>query len=272
MMTTTLHRAEEHGQSRELKTSEIKATTLMAGIESAALATAAGIAVVTVQGVQGHDLSVWTALATSGVVGGLSFYFHISKNFGELRDGLRVWRSVETFAPQSEPQSQSIHPPILVKPYKGEPYMLGQSERPALPGREPLQLTPPIVAELLQGVVEEYGGDWSRRKLTRLRVAGHKVSRGIYEELTGWLHKAGVLLQTPQGGYALPPDVQTFEDLRAYFPGLPIPGRAGGQVGGRERGASQLTQPDSRAMSLVEKRRRRWLECGCDVERYLAGR
>lgn len=270
-----LHKGEEYGQSRELKASEVKAHTLMAGIESIALSAAGGLAVVVFQGVQG-DVSwgtIGTAAATGVVVGGFSFAFHVSQNFGELRDGLRSWRTVETFAPpQPEAQAEPPHPPIVVKPYKGAPYTLVQPERLALPGRdEALQLSPPVVAEILKASLEEYGGRWSRRKLMSLKVYGQRVSRGMYEELTSWLSKAGFLQQTRRGGFMLPPDVSEFEDLRRYFPSLPELGGMGGSREGWERGGPRAPSPMGEVGTLAERRKQRWLECGCDVKLYKEG-
>jgi len=144
---------------------------------------------------------------------------------------------------------------------------------PDLPGRETLQLTGPIVAEILEGVVERFGGKWSRRKLTRLTVAGgQKVSRTVYEQLTALLHQAGVLQQTPQGGFELL--AEDLDGLRNVFPDLPIPGRAGGQPGDRAGTGQNEAGPVGRVVdTLAERRKLAYLQqfdhC---VDDYLEGK
>lgn len=270
-----LHRAEERGQARKLENDEVLATAFMSLIESIALAGAASISAVVIKGACGDDLVTWgtagLAIGVGVVTGGLSFFFNVAGNLAELRDGLVSWREAASYAPlPPKPQPQTGGPPVLVRPYKGDPYMLGS---PELPGREDaLQLTPPVVAEVLRASLEEYGGEWSRRKLMRLRIAGQKVSRGMYEELTGWLTRAGFLQQTRQGGFTLPPDIDEFEDLRRYFPNLPALGGRGGSREGWEREGSQVSQSNSGGVgTLAEQRRQRWLECDCDVRLYLRG-
>jgi hypothetical protein len=266
-----LHHAEELGQARQLTSDEVWAWVRLSACVFGAACVLSLVIVNNIRLFADMPLTWRSLLFDPLSLGALAASLAFLGNFVPfLVNSLRSERWVETYAPpQVEPQAETSHPPILVRPYKGDPYTVGQPEAPALPGREPLQLTPPVVAEILQAVVEQYGGEWSRRKLTRLRVDGQKVSRSVYEELTRWLHSAGVLLQTPQGGYNLPPDIEQFDDLRVYFPSLPTPGRAGRQPGDRANGGYSLPSPAGGEVgSLAERRRQRWLECDCNVEAY----
>lgn len=276
-----LHHAEELGQARALTSEEVTAWLKLAAIMGV---WGAAVGLLAFNGVwlwKGHDLSLWTlALGAAGgwvVVSGVI----LAKGIGQLIYGLRSWRQAQTFAPSStQPEGEPPHPPILVRPYKGEPYTIGQPERPLLPGRsQALEITPTVVAEVLKASLEQYGGEWSRRKLMRLRVAGNKVTRGMYEELTSWLSRAGVLLQTRQGGFMLPPDVSEFEDLAAYFPNLPGLGNPTGNWEGREgnwegreRGGPVAPPLCGEVGSLAERRRQKFVELGCDVVAYLEWR
>lgn len=266
-----LHKAEEYGQARELKPGEVLAFTMVSGLKATAIAVAASALIAGGRLVLGEDVSLASILLTISGVGAISLAVNLLGDLDTLVDGLRSWRAVETFAPPQPEPAEPPHPPIVVRPYKGVPYVIGH---PALPGKEALQLTPPIVAEILRATVEEHGGEWSRRKLMRLRVAGQQVTRGMYEELTAWLSKAGVLQQKRQGGFTLPPDVREFEDLRRYFPNLPGLGRPGGPGGNREGWEgepSQSSHSPGRVGTLAERRRQRWLECGCDTQLYRQG-
>lgn len=269
-----LHKAEEFGQSRPYTADEVKAVEramIVAGIYGAIVAVAiAGAVLLYCEVGLGWTLVIMASPAGFLVGAGLV----LAKGMSEQLDGLRSFRSIESYAPlQPEPQPEPPHPPILVRPYGGESYVLGNPETPSLPGREEAAaITPYFVAGVLQAVLEEYGGEWSRRKLTALRIRGRKVTRGTWRELTNWLHQAGVLLQQPQGGYALPPDVSEFEDLRTYFPNLPGLGGLGGQLGGLDIGGSQAAHPQSgKVETLAGKRRRRWIKCNCDTDLYLGG-
>ena len=270
-----LHHAEELGQARAYTTEEAQALFRLATIIGLWVGTSALLLGL---GYWMYDRwDFWTAfyvlsLPLGVLIGG---GLVLAKGVHEQLDGLRSWREATTYAPpQPEPPTEPPHPPILVRPYQGQPYTIGN---PQLPGREEaLQLTPPVVAEILKASLEQYGGEWSRRKLMALKIQGQGVSRGLYEELTGWLTKTGFLQQTRQGGFTLPPDVREFDDLRAYFPSLPGLGGLGGMGGNREgweRGVSQVSQSaGGEVSSLAERRRQKWLELGCDVTAYLEWR
>jgi hypothetical protein len=158
--------------------------------------------------------------------------------------------------------------PIVVKPYGGEPYILQGEQRLALPdGRQTkLSLNQPTLAAVLQEVVQQHSGQWSRQRLMSLRIEGQRITRALYEEMTAALAGSGFLQPQANGGYALPPDVQQFEDVARYLPtlaGRTAGGRDGGKGGGESGGV-----PPSGVGNLAERRRRAWLECGCDVESY----
>lgn len=269
-----IHEASERGQSRELRVPEVGAHTLMAAVEGVALASAAGLTVIVVQGVQG-DVAIGTAAVVGGVVGGLSFYFHLSRNFAELRDGLRSWRSIETYLPP-EPKPVSLpSSPIIVKPYGASPYVLDRSEPARLPdGRNvELGLNPPTLAAILSEVLEHHGGQWSRKRLMAIRVNGQRITRKLYEQLTGDLARAGFLQERTQGGFALPADIQDFEDLERYFPALPGLRTAGGAAGGQEWGRGGDTPAFQEGNTLAERHRRaRWVDLDHEVQNYLGGR
>lgn len=270
-----LHHAEEYGQSRPYEKNEAVALFVLAVL----VGLWAGLSVMVVGAAYFlyTERGFWTAFfilaVPVGVLAGAGFV--IVKGVHEQLDGLRSWRQATTYQPtQPQPEPEAAHPPILVKPYKGEPYALIEGAgRPALPGRnEALRITPMVVAEVLKASIEQYGGEWSRRKLMALRIQGQKVSRGMYEELTAWLSKTGVLQQTRQGGFVLPPDVQEFDDLQTYFPNLgDWEGRDGSREGW-ERGGDGNTQPSSGGMNTGERLRQQFIELGCDVEAYLEWR
>lgn len=268
---TLIHKAEEYGQSRAYTADEVKAVEramVIAGVYGAGVAVAIAGGVLLYEKV-GLGWTLAIMLPPAGFLIGAGSV--LIKGINEQLDGLRTFRSIETYTPPiPELQPEPPHPPVLVRPYGGESYVLDNPDRPALPGREEaMAITPNFVASVLQAVIEEYGGEWSRRKLTALRIGGRKVTRGTWRELTNWLHQAGILLQQPQGGYTLPPDVSEFEDLRLYFPNLPGLGGLGGQPGGLDTGAAQVAHPqDGEVLTLAERRRRLWLECNCDVNLY----
>lgn len=271
-----LHHAEEFGQSRAYDKTEAVGLFVLAVLTG--LWVGLSVMVVGAAYLLYTERGFWTAFfvlaGPAGVLAGGGAV--LAKGIHEQLDGLRTWREATSYAPpQPQPQSEPVHPPILVKPYKGEPYALIEGAgRPALPGREEaLRITPTVVIEVLRASIEEYGGEWSRRKLMALRIQGQKVSRGVYEELTAWLARAGVLQQTRQGGFVLPPDVQDFDDLQTYFPNLSSWEGRDGNREGRERGGDGDTQPASgEVTTLAERRQREWLECGCDVVAYLERR
>lgn len=265
-----LHHAEELGQSREYSIKEAQGI-VMAAIFCGAWGAVAAVVLAVGYWLYGRSglttvlgigvLAVGAGLIVGGIV--------LRKGIYEQLDGLRTWREVKTYQPV-QPQSEPVaaHPPILVNPPgRREPYLLTE---PEMPGRETLRLTPPVIAEILQGVIERYDGSWSRRKLTRLRIAGgQKVSRSVYEQLTAWLHRSGVLEQTAQGGFRLL--AQDLDDLHQIFPGLPVSetGQVGGEPGSWASDSFDETQPDREVITLAERRRREWLECNCDTRTYL---
>lgn len=274
-----VHRGEEYGQARKLEPSEVLAFMLVSGAKAGAVSIAAGAVVVGGRLVIGENVSVASIALTTVGVGAVSFAVNVLGDLDSLVDGLRSFRLVETFAPpQSGPATVTTpSSPIVVKPYGGEPYILGAGDdMPMLPdGRQAaLGLNPPTLAAVLQEVIQQHGGQWSRRRLTSIRIDGQRITRALYEELTSKLANAGFLQAQPQGGFSLPPDVQTFEDAHRYLPGLPT-GQAGGQAGGRAGPPGNDDSPAGRvggALTLAEKRRQRWLECDCDAKLYLQGR
>jgi len=270
-----LHHAEEYGQSRQYAKQEAVGLFVLAVL--AGLWAGLSVLIVGAAYFLYTERGFWTAFfvlaVPVGVLAGGGLV--VVKGIREQLDGLRTWREATTYQPvQPQPEPEPAHPPILVRPYGGEPYALIEGAgRPALPDRnEALQITPPVVAEVLRASIEEYGGEWSRRKLMALRIQGQKVTRGMYEELTAWLSRAGLLQQTRQGGFVLPPDVQEFDDLRTYFPNLSNWDGRDGSREGWERGGDDETQPAGEVITLAERRRAQWLECGCDVVAYLERR
>lgn len=255
-----LHHAEELGQSRAYTKEEAAALlrlALITGFWAGGVAMIAGAAYLLYE-----KWGFWTAFyilsLPAGVLIGSGFV--LIKGAHEQLDGLRSWREATTYVPPQPEPAELPHPPIKVfPPGKKEPYLLTE---PETPGRETLRLTPPIIAEIVQGVVERYDGKWSRRKLTRLTVAGgQKVSRSIYETLTNWFDRAGVLERTPQGGFELV--TKDLGELRDVFPGLPIAGQVGGEPGDWAGDGFQDAQPTDgvgRINNLAERRRQRYLE------------
>ena len=242
-----LHRAEETGQSRELRTPEVGAVTLMSVVETVTLAVAVAVVAIVVQG-----RLTWGTLGVAVMVGvgagGLALYVNVIENFVELRDGLSSYRSVETYGPpMAEPTPSG---PIVVRPYGGDPYLLDGEKRLALPDgrRTALGLNPPTLAAVLQEVITQHGGQWSRSRLMGIRVSGERVTRKLYKELTAALTASGFLLPRANGGYAVPPDVKEFEDVVRYLPDLAPGGREGRREGGK---GEELT--------LAERRKREWL-------------
>lgn len=270
-----VHELSEIGQARREEPIELLVVACRTALRALGTSVLWGSIVTGGRWLFGDNMTWWSVLVTYGAIGALRFGLSIEDDLDDHQEGLRAEKSARSYAPiapKSQPQ-MSNGPPVLVHPYKGDPYMLGQPEKPTLPGRqEALQITPPLVAEVLRASVEEYSGEWSRRKLMRLRIAGQKVSRGMYEELTAWLSRAGVLLQTRQGGYQLPPDVNDFEDLRQYFPNLPGLGGPGRNREGWERGGAQPTQPADGGVPLAERHRmKRFQKLDHSVKLYLRG-
>jgi hypothetical protein len=275
-MTTTqpiLHQAEELGQSRAYTTAEVKALAMVV------LLCAGWGAITTVLVAVGYWLYQkmgWGILFPMAlpvgfvIAGGIV----LIKGVHEQLDGLRSWRKATSYVPIiPQPQGEAAHPPILVKPYGGSPYTLGPNGATALlpDGRKGLELSPPTVSTILREIVTHHDGLWSRDRLMSIRVNGERVTRSLYEELTSALTRAGLLQQRPQGGYCLPQDIQTFDDLRRYLPGIDSR-TAGGTAGGQEWGGESGIPPSDRGMSLAERRAQMWKECDCDVVSYLERR
>jgi len=279
--SSLLHKAEEHGQARELKAKEVWAFALLAGLKSVIMTAAIGLIV---GGLCWEALGAWTTLLVVAIIGATQLGFNLLSDLDTLVDGLRSYRSAETFTPpQAELAPTVPSSPIMVKPYQKDPYLLdrGDGQTPALPdGRSTkLALNPPTVSAILKEIIQEHGGQWSRNRLMSIRVNGQRVTRSLYEELTDAFARAGFLQERPSGGFELPPDVQQFDDLRQYLPGLIAreggnpTGREGRQAGRRETGGQKAILPASGAgQSLAERRRNKFLELGCDVVAYLEWR
>jgi len=273
-----LQKAEEHGQARELKAQEVWAFALLAALKSVIMTAAIGLIV---GGLCWEALGARTTLLIVAIIGATQLGFNLLADLDTLIDGLRSYRSAQTYTPpQAEPIPVVPPSPILVNPYKKSPYLLGRGdeETPALPdGRNTkLALNPPSVSAILKEVVKQHGGQWSRNRLMSIRVNGQRVTRSLYEELTDAFARAGFLQERPSGGFELPPDVQEFDDLYQYLPGLIVreggnpTGRAGGKAGRQETGGQKAIPPDGRAGgTLAEQRRQKFLELNCDVVAYL---
>jgi hypothetical protein len=271
-----LHWAEEYGQSRELTSNEVVAWLRLSFTVFGAAFIVAVVAINYIRNWAGLALSwrsvVFDPLSLAALLASIAFLLNF---IPFLVNSLRSERRAESYAPpQPEvPQLPSPWRPPLPAHHRGGTTMIDMNERPMLPDpRAARQITPPVVAEVLRASIEEYGGQWSRRKLMRLRVLGQKVSRGMYEELTSALHQCGLLQQTRQGGFELPHDVETFEDLADYLPSLPGLGGMGGKTGGLGTGGDSDRPTFPAGETLAEKRRKRWLECDCDVKSYLKGK
>jgi hypothetical protein len=267
-----LHQAEELGQSRPYTLDEVKALAAVVVLTGVWGAISTVIIAVCWWLYQkgGWGLVLPMALPVGFVIAG---GIVLIKGVHEQLDGLRSWRKATSYVPiVPQAQGEPPHPPILVNPYKGSPYVIGPNGATALlpDGRKGLELNPPTVSTILREIVTHHDGLWSRDRLMSIRVNGERVTRSLYEELTNTLTRAGLLQQRPQGGFCLPPDIQTLDDLRQYLPG--ISGTAGGTAGGQEWGEENGLPPSGREMSLADRRRQLWLECGRDVEWYKLGR
>lgn len=271
MSQNVLHRAEESGQSRELTIREVGAYGVMSGLKGLILGLAGSTAFSVLRGLTGDLTLADVGLSLLGF-GAMSTAWHLLADLDDLKDGLRSYRSIETYTPPAPEPQQVGAPssPIVVKPYGGDPYVLNGEERLALPdGRQTgLGLNPPTLAAVLQEVIKQHDGQWSRSRLMKLRINGQRVTRSLYEQLTDALAKSGFLQAQANGGYALPPDVREFEDVRRYLPSLG--GREGGREGGKG-GPSGAIPPSRGVGTLAERRKQQWLECGCDVELYRGG-
>lgn len=277
-----LHHAEELGQGRAYTSEEVKA------LQRAAVLAGAWGAVTMLLLAVGYwmyaKLGFWGALFTlSPAIGFLvGAGIVLVKGFHEQLDGLRSWREAKTYAPpQSQPQLPApSDSPFIVHPYKGQPFILQRDGRsvPLLPdGRESkLALNPPTVRAILQEVIKQHGGQWSRDRLMRVQVNGERITRPFYQELTSILARAGFLQPRTQGGYELPPDVQTFEDVVKYIPTLDPDGgntsrTVGRSDGGPEQGGVEDDPPPGRGVGTLAERHRlaRLVELDHSVKLYL---
>ncbi len=273
MRQAIIHKAEEYGQSRPYTSEEVRAAERAAigfGIYCAVLGLTIAGAILLYNEI-GLSWTLAILAPFAGFLGGAGWI--LLKGLNEQLDGLRSYRSVETFSPPLPEPQQQTPSPVIVNPYGGTPYILDGEQRIALPdGRQSsLALNPPTLEAILKEVIQQHGGQWSRRRLMGIRVSGQRVTRSLYEQMTDALTKARFLQPQPNGGYALPGDVQEFDDLRKYLPGLGR--REGGREGGK--GGWEIAPPGGKgegALTLAEQRRQKWIECDCDVARYLEGK
>lgn len=260
MTQDLLHKAEEHGQARKLEPSEVLAFTLVSGLKSVGWAMAGNTVILGGRLIMlGEEVSLGSIILTTAGVWAISFAVHLSQDLDTLIDGLRSWRSIETFTPpQFEPERAAMpSSPIIVRS-GNKVEVLGRDPVPQLPdGRQAgLGMNPESLSAILQEVITQHGGQWSRRRLMSLRIAGERVTRSLYEEMTDALTRAGFLLPQVNGGYALPDDVQEFDDLQAYLPSLPGLGRAGGMAGRREGPPGNEPIPPERVVGTLAERHR----------------
>lgn len=256
-----LQQAEELGQGRALTTGEIKALALMAIIAGAWGACMAVLLFNAYWLWADHDLSLASLglPALAGLAIGSGAVLIIGGK--EIIDGLRSWREAKSYVPGPglpQPQTETSHPPILVRAGDRTGYLDRADEPLALPSpeRQRLELTPKTLTVILKEIVERHGGRWSRARVMGVKVSGQTVPRRLYEELTNVLTRAGVLAERSQGGYEFSVDVETLDDLAPFFPGLPgLTGTAGGQAGGPEQGGLQETY----LVGGAERARARWL-------------
>lgn len=268
-----LHHAEELGQSRAYEQSEAVGLFVLAVLGGfwtglTVLAIGAGYRLWTAYG-------FWTAFFVLAVPAGVLIGggYVLVRGAHEQIDGLRSWREATSYAPPV-PQADLPAlpaPPIVVKPYGGDPYVLGRGEPLALPdGRQSgLRLNEPTIAAILKEVITHHDGLWSRERLMSIKVMGQRITRSFYEDLTAKLANAGFLQKRTQGGFRLPDDIQQFDDLAAYFPNLET--RTAGRLAGRQEqgGAKANPPPRGEVRNLAERRRQRFLQCDCDVANYL---
>jgi len=268
---TLAYKAEEHGQSRELKSQEVWAFALLSIVKAGAVAIAVAMLIIAVQLFSQDTLNLMATLVIIVGVGVIQLAVFVLGDLDTLVDGLRQWRSVESYIPAPAKQAETPWRPPVPIMRQGQPTaLIDMNERPQLPGRqEALAITPPVVAELLKASLEVYNGEWSRRKLMRLHIAGQRVTRGMYEEITGALARAGILQQTRQGGFVL--NAESFDDLRTRLPSLPAPGGMGGGPGRDGNGGGEDSPPPGRGMETLAERHRlaRLAELDHEVRCYL---
>jgi hypothetical protein len=268
-----LHHAEELGQSRAYEKNE--AIGLFVAAIGAGLWTGLTVLVAGAVCYLWNEHGFWTAFFVLAIPVGVLMGggYVLVQGLHQQIDGLRTWREATSYAPPA-PQLEAPQqgPPIVVKPYKGDPYVLGRDGQPlALPdGRQSgLRLNEPTIAAILKEVITHHDGQWSRDRLMSIRVKGQRITRRFYKELTAKLANAGFLQERTQGGFRLPDDIQQFDDLAAYFPNLGTR-TAGRSAGRQEQGGIKGNPPPRGAVTnLAERRRQRYLDCDCDVRSYL---
>lgn len=264
---TLLHKGEEYSQSRKLETSEVFAFLLLGFFKALAVTLLVNVVVCVGGHFLGEPVTTMGMFITMGGCFSVSFAIHLLGDFDTLVDGLRSWRLIETFAP-AESKTSQWRPPIPVI-RRDEVQLLDMNDRPALPQPEdePM-LTPQRVLEILGASIEN-NGSFSRRTITGLRLSdGSHVTRGMWREMSAWLHHVGVLRQDQRGSYCLPHQISTIDDviIQLQLGGL------GGQRTGLDTSTAQPAQTAGREMGgLAERRRQRWLECDCSAEIYLRG-
>lgn len=283
MSEQILHEAQEIGQSRVETLPEIGVVFCRTALRALGTSVLWGSIITGCRWMFGDNMTWWSVLVTYGAIGAMRFGLSIEDDLDQHQEGLRSEKSARDYAPSSaKPQEQPSpwRPPIPVT--SGDQRgMLDMNEAPQLPDGRDAQLTPTpeSMAVILAEVLDRHGGQWSRKRLMSIRVDGKRITRKLYEQLTSDLAKVGFLRERPTGGFELPTDVRGYADLVRYFPSLPRPEgagvpstparMAGWRAGGQEWGELQPSQSADRGVgTLAERRKNRWLECGCDVRIY----
>ncbi len=266
-----LHRAEERGQGREQQMTEVWVIIVKCIFKAAGISALWGTVITGVRLLAGDTVSVLSTVLTYGVIWVVYFGLRIPDDIEAHDEQLYSERWAESYAPPQpeSPQLESPWRPPVPAHHADGTTMIDLNERPALPdGRQTgLNLNEPTVAAILREIVTKHDGLWSRDRLMAIKVGGERVTRAIYEALTPQLCKVGFLQERPRGGFKLADDIE----LETYFPSLQLSRRAGGRPGGPERDRSDGDRPPDRGVvrNLAERRKNRFLECGCDVDSYL---
>lgn len=276
-----LHELEEMGQSRKEELSETLVVACQTGLRAVGTSILWGTVITGGRLLFGDDVTLLSAAVTYGTVWAIRFGLSIEGDIDEHREGLRSEKVARSYAPTPPAPEPVAVPssPIVVKPYGRTPYVLPPDNQPMLPDGRNVQLglNPPTLAAVLAEVLNQHDGQWSRQRLMSIRVNGQRVTRNLYEEFTDALCRAGFLQERSTGGYEVPADVRSFQDLSRYFPRLPglsqEGGRAGGKAGGRETGGpAAIPPPGGGVTTIAQRRQQKWLELGCDAAAYLEWR
>lgn len=279
-----LHHAEEYGQSRQYARQEAIGLFVLAVLVG--LWTGLSVMVVGAAYFLYTKHGFWTAFFSLaipvGVLAGSGWV--IVKGAPEQLDGLRSYRQATTYQPmQPQPETKQLpspwRPPVPAR-HQGGTTFIDMNERPALPdGRQAgLALNPPTVGAILREIVERHDGQWSRDRLMSIRVDGKRVTRKLYEKLTYYLAEGGFLQERSTGGFEIPKDVASYEDITRYLPSLAKPeggnptGTAGRTEGRPERGGNDDTQPADRGVNTGELLCRKFIELECNTAAYLEWR